>query len=106
MARAPNRSRRRGLGRLSHQMGTDWYAYPMQATVDQVGRIVVPKVLRDRLGLIPGSIVDVSMYGDGLHVAPGGRTARLERHDGVLVAVSDTMITDDDVADLVDSIRR
>ncbi len=78
----------------------------MQATVDQVGRIVVPKALRDRLGLVAGSIVDISLYGDGLHVAPGGRTARLERRDGVLVAVSDRVITDDDVADLVDSIRR
>ncbi len=78
----------------------------MQATVDQVGRIVVPKALRDRLGLIAGSIVDISLYGDGLHVAPGGRTARLERRDGVLVAVSDTLITDEDVADLVDSTRR
>lgn len=78
----------------------------MQATVDQVGRIVVPKALRDRLGLVAGSIVDISLYGDGLHVAPGGRTARLERRDGVLVAVSDTVITDEDVANLVDSIRR
>jgi AbrB family looped-hinge helix DNA binding protein len=78
----------------------------MQAIVDQVGRIVVPKVLRDRLGLTAGSVVDVSLYGDGLHVAPGGRTARLERRDGVLVAVSETAVTDEDVADLVDSIRR
>ena len=78
----------------------------MQATVDQVGRIVVPKALRDRLGLTAGSTVDISLYGDGLHIAPGGRTARLERRDGVLVAVSDTVITDDDVANLVDSIRR
>ena len=78
----------------------------MQAIVDQVGRIVVPKALRDRLGLTPGSIVDISMYGDGLHIAPGGRTARLERRHGTLVAVSDTTISDDDVADLIDSIRR
>ncbi len=78
----------------------------MQAIVDQVGRIVVPKAMRDRLGLTAGSTVDISLYGDGLHVAPGGRTARLERRDGTLVAVSDTLITDDDVADLVESIRR
>ncbi len=78
----------------------------MQAIMDQVGRIVVPQALRDRLGLTAGSIVDVSLYGNGLHIAPGGRTARLERHDGVLVAVSDTVITDEDVVDLVDSIRR
>lgn len=78
----------------------------MEVTVDQVGRIVLPKPLRDRLGLVPGSTVDVSLYGDGLHLAPGGRTARLERRDGRLVAVSSTPVTDDDVLALVDSIRR
>jgi AbrB family looped-hinge helix DNA binding protein len=78
----------------------------MEATVDQVGRIVLPKALRDRLGLVPGTIVDVSLYGDGLHVAPGGRTARLVEREGELVAVSDTAIDDDDVFGLIDSIRR
>lgn len=79
---------------------------PMEATVDQVGRIVLPKRLRDQLGLGPGSTVDVSLYGDGLHVSPGGRTARLERRGGKLVAVAQTPVTDEDVLGLIDSIRR
>ena len=79
----------------------------MEARVDSVGRIVLPKPLRERLGLTAGSTVDVSLYGDGLHVAPVGRTARLERRaDGRLVAASDTAVTDDDIFDLIDSIRR
>ena len=78
----------------------------MEATIDQVGRVVVPKALRDQLGLVAGSTVDISLYGDGLHLAPSGRTARLERRDGRLVAVSDTVVSDQDVLDLVDSIRR
>ncbi len=79
--------------------------FPMEATVDDVGRIVVPKPLRDRLRLVPGTKVDVSEYGDGLHIAPSGRTARLEERDGRLVAVSDTPVTDDDVLALVDAGR-
>jgi AbrB family looped-hinge helix DNA binding protein len=79
---------------------------PMEATVDEVGRIVVPKVLRDRLRLTPGTKVDVSEYGDGLHVAPVSRTARLEERDGRLVAVAETPITDDDVLALIDAGRR
>lgn len=79
---------------------------PMEVRVDQVGRIVVPKALREQLGLVPGSAVDVSLYGDGLHVAPAGRTARLERRAGKLVAVADTVVTDDDVLGLIDTIRR
>jgi len=78
----------------------------VEATFDQVGRVVVPKALRDQLGLVAGSTVDISLYGDGLHLAPSGRTARLERRDGRLVAVSDTAVSDQDVLDLVDSIRR
>ncbi|MCB0983780.1 MAG: AbrB/MazE/SpoVT family DNA-binding domain-containing protein [Ilumatobacteraceae bacterium] len=78
----------------------------MEATIDSVGRIVVPKALRDRLGLAPGSVVDITQYGDGLHIAPSGRTARLEQRSGHLVAVSDTAIDDTDVFDLLESIRR
>jgi len=38
---------------------------PMQATIDSVGGIVVPKPLRDALGLVAGSTVDISRYGAG-----------------------------------------
>jgi len=78
----------------------------MEATVDDVGRIVLPKALRERLRLTPGTKVDVSEYGDGLHVTAVGRTARIEERDGRLVAVSDTPITDDDVLALIDAGRR
>ncbi len=78
----------------------------MRVVIDQVGRVVVPKPLRDQLGLAPGSTVDISLYGDGLHLTPVGRTARLERRDGKLVAVADTSVTDDDIFGLIESIRR
>ena len=67
---------------------------------------MLPKPLRDRLGLTPGTKVDVSDYGDGLHIAPLSRTARLEERDGRLVAVADTPIDDDDVLGLIDAGRR
>jgi len=79
---------------------------PVEATVDDVGRIVLPKPLRDRLRLTPGTKVDVSEYGTGLHVAPVGRTARLVERDGRLVAMADTPVTDDDVLGLIDAGRR
>ncbi len=80
--------------------------FPVEATVDEVGRIVVPKPLRDRLRLTPGTKVDVSEYGNGLHVVPVGRTARLEERDGRLVAVAETHVTDADVLGLIDAGRR
>lgn len=79
----------------------------MQATIDSMGRIVVPKPLRDALGLEPGTIVDISRYGDGLHIVSGGRTARLQTaEDGTLVAHSDTVVTDEMIFGLIDAGRR
>ena len=80
--------------------------FPMEATVDSVGRIVVPKPLRDALGLRPGSTVDISRYGAGLQVVPTGRTARLVDEDGALVATGETAIDDDVVFGLIDAGRR
>lgn len=74
--------------------------------MDEVGRIVLPKPLRERMRLTPGTKVDVSEYGDGLHVTPVSPTARLEERDSRLVAVADTPVTDDDVLALVDAGRR
>jgi AbrB family looped-hinge helix DNA binding protein len=79
---------------------------PVEATVDDVGRIVLPKPLRDRLHLVPGTKVDVSEYGDGLHVTAVSRTARLIEVDGRLCAAADTVVTDDDVLALIDTARR
>lgn len=57
--------------------------------------------------MTPGSKVDVSAYGAGVQVTPGGRTARVQRDDdGRLVAVSETVVTDDDMFGLIDSARR
>ncbi len=78
----------------------------MKTSIDSVGRIVVPKPLRDALGLKPGSTLDISRYGAGLQLLPTGRTARLVDEAGVLVATGDTVIDDDDVFGLIDAGRR
>lgn len=79
----------------------------MELTIDSGGRIVLPKALRDAYGLLPGTVVDVSAYGSGLQITPGGRTARVERDDdGRLVSRGETPVTDDMVSALLDSGRR
>jgi AbrB family looped-hinge helix DNA binding protein len=78
----------------------------VRTSIDAVGRVVIPKALRDALGLTPGSELDISRYGAGLQLLPAGRTARLVEEDGRLVASGDATIDDDTVFGLIDSGRR
>ena len=78
----------------------------MEARIDSGGRLLLPKMLRDTLGLTPGSIVDVSAYRTGLTVIPSGRTASIETtSEGFLVARGTGTVTDEDVLALIDAGR-
>jgi AbrB family looped-hinge helix DNA binding protein len=78
----------------------------MEAVVDQAGRVVLPKPIRDALGLLPGTKVDITPYGAGAQIVPAGRTARLVDEHGVLVAAADTPVDDDVVFALIDAGRK
>jgi AbrB family looped-hinge helix DNA binding protein len=78
----------------------------MEAVIDQAGRIVLPKPIRDALGLLPGTRVDISSYGAGVQIVPAGRTARLIQEDGALVAAGDTPVDDDVLFALIDAGRK
>jgi bifunctional DNA-binding transcriptional regulator/antitoxin component of YhaV-PrlF toxin-antitoxin module len=67
---------------------------------------VLPKFIRDALGLLPGTKVDISAYGAGVQVVPAGRTAQLVEEDGVLVSAGDTPIDDDLLFSLIDAHRK
>lgn len=78
----------------------------METVIDKAGRVVLPKPMRDALGLLPGTTVDISPYGAGVQIVPAGRTARIVEENGRLVAVSDTVVTDDMVFALIDAGRK
>ena len=57
----------------------------MIATLDQAGRIVVPKAVRDAMRLTAGDTFRVSIDGDRLVLAPGSSAAGLISKRGMLV---------------------
>ena len=67
----------------------------MRATIDRAGRVLIPKVLRDQLGLTPGD-VEIVADGAGLRVEPID-SDELEERDGFLVLRSSGAAIDDDI---------
>jgi AbrB family looped-hinge helix DNA binding protein len=78
----------------------------MQLTMDKAGRLVIPKALRDALGLGEGGVVDVTLYGPGLQLVPSGRTALIVQTNDGWVARSETVVDDEIVFGLIDAMRR
>jgi AbrB family looped-hinge helix DNA binding protein len=77
----------------------------MRATIDKAGRLVIPKSLRERLGLQPGE-VEIHADGTGIRVEPIAAES-LEQRSGVLVIpASGTPIDDDAVRALRDADQR
>lgn len=78
----------------------------METTIDSMGRVVLPKPLREALGLVAGQRLDVSAYGGGIQLLPRGRTAQLVEEDGVLVARGDEALDDEALFALIEAGRR
>ena len=54
----------------------------MKTTLDRFGRIVVPKEIRDRLGLQPGVDIDIDQQGDAVLLKPAGHETPLKTEKG------------------------
>ena len=90
-------------------MGIEWYIPIMRVTMDRVGRIVIPKGLRDQLGLQPDEELDASIDGHAIRLEPLAAADRVvvDRHGlAVLRSVGETRLTDKMVRDIRDSEQR
>ncbi len=72
----------------------------MMVSMDRAGRIVLPKEVRERLGLDANSELDLDVVGDGIRLTPrrpAGR--RVVERDGwpVIEAPEGHVVTDADV---------
>jgi AbrB family looped-hinge helix DNA binding protein len=57
----------------------------MTVKIDKAGRVVLPKPVRDRLGLQAGSDLEMQETADGLVLKPAGRRQSLVRKGRFLV---------------------
>ena len=57
----------------------------MEVTVDKFGRIVVPKNLRDSLGIAPGMRLEIEQIGGEILLRPPAEESNLWDEGGVLV---------------------
>jgi len=82
----------------------------MRTTIDGAGRIVIPKAIRDRLGLPGGAEVEISEEDGRITLERPPVDIRLERRDDKLVAVADDAadlppLTAEDVRDVLEAVR-
>jgi AbrB family looped-hinge helix DNA binding protein len=100
---------RRASGRLHRPSSAvrplRWYDQGIRATIDKAGRLVIPKALRDRLGLRPG-VVEVVADGTGIRVEPLAEESLEEQGGRLVIPRSGTPLDDNTVRALRDADQR
>ncbi len=77
----------------------------MRTTIDKAGRLVIPRTLRDRIGLGGGGEVELELDGAAIRIEPVGGTL-LREEDGLLVIpATGTSLTGAAVRELIDADR-
>jgi AbrB family looped-hinge helix DNA binding protein len=81
----------------------------MRIGIDAVGRLVLPKPLRDELGITGATELEVAARDGVIELAVADVSARVEDRDGVPVIVAEAPmppLSVDDVRAAIDRVRR
>lgn len=76
----------------------------MTITIDKSGRVVLPKYVRERLDLHPGSRLEVTADNEGVHLRIPKKGAGLVRKQGFLIYSGEEK-TNIDIVNFVNQIR-
>jgi len=84
-----------------------WYNGTManKITIDNAGRIVIPKAVRLDLQLQPGDELIIDSTADEITLTPVRESAALVKEMGIWVYKAGGIVTDEDVIDMIDAIR-
>lgn len=77
----------------------------MRTTIDKAGRIVIPKALRDEVGLVPGE-VELVRVGAGIRLEPVPGAGVEERDGRFVIPSAETSIDNELVRKLRDADQR
>ncbi len=80
------------------------YHFTMRVAIDKLGRIVVPKPIRDRYHLYPGAELELEPEANGIQLSPVAPKGTLVRKQGVLVHHGSTGV-DFDIAAYINTER-
>ncbi len=77
----------------------------MRTTIDRAGRLVIPRAIRDRIGLADGGEVELELDGASVRIEPvTGRDVKEER--GLLfIPATGTQVTGAAIRELIDADR-
>ena len=74
----------------------------MRTTIDKAGRLVIPRALRNRIGLAGGGEVEIDVDGSALRIQPVTGTALREERGLLIIPATGSPIDDALVRELID----
>lgn len=77
----------------------------MRTTIDKAGRLVIPRLIRERAGLAGGGDVDVELDGAAIRIAAASSDALLEEDGFLVIPSSGSKLDDAAVRELIDGDR-
>jgi len=76
------------------------------ATLDNAGRVVIPKAMRDELGLAPGDPVSIELDEERVTIRPERPTSPMRKEHGLWVFHGGERISGDEVRQAIERDRR